>query len=60
VNASRLKERVFYSPLGGFINVGLLGENHHKINLIAGENPLLDEGVVPLLWITSYTASLSK
>ena len=40
---SHLKERAFYSPLGRSIGVGLLGENHHKINLITGENPLLNE-----------------
>jgi hypothetical protein len=37
----------------------LLSENHHKINLIAGEDLLLIEGVIPLLWIISYTTSLS-
>ena len=26
------------SPLRGSIDVGLLGENHHKIKLIAGES----------------------
>ena len=41
------------------MDVGLLGENHHKIKLIASEDPLLNEGVVPLLWITAYTTSLS-
>jgi hypothetical protein len=41
-----------------FIDVGLLSENHHKINLIAGKDILLNEGVVPLLWIASYTALL--
>lgn len=39
-----------------FIDVELLGENHHKF---AGEDLSLDEGVVLHLWITSYTASLS-
>ena len=56
----RSKERVFYSPLGGSTDVEVLGENHHKINLIVGEDPLLYEDVVPLLWITSYTALLSR
>ena len=59
IRKSHLKERAFYSPLGWSIDVGLLGENHHKISLIACEDLLLNEGVVPLLWITSYTASLS-
>ena len=45
---------------GGFIDVGLLGGNHHKINLVAGKDLQLNEGVVFLLWITSYTASLSR
>ena len=45
-----LKEWAFYYPLGGSINVGLLGENCHKISLIAGENPLLNECVSSLLW----------
>ena len=31
----------------------------HGLNLILGGNTILNEGVVPLLWITSYTASLS-
>ena len=44
---------------GGSINVGLLGENHHKIILIAGEDLLLSEGIIPLSWITSHTASFS-
>ena len=33
---------------------GLLGDYHHKISLIASEDLLLNEGVVPLLWITSF------
>jgi hypothetical protein len=28
----------------GFINIGLLGENHHKINFIVVETLLLNEG----------------
>ena len=46
---SCLKERAFYSQLGESIDVGLLSGNHHKIKLIASENILLNEGVVPLL-----------
>ena len=38
----------------------LLHENHHNINLVAGEDLLLYEGVLPLLWIISCTASLSR
>ena len=34
-------------------------KNHHKMNLIASEDLLLNEDVVLLLWITSYTTSLS-
>ena len=45
---------------GRFIDVGLLGENHHKINLIVGESLLLHEDIIPLLCITSYTTLLSK
>jgi hypothetical protein len=56
---SCLEGRVFYSPLRGSIDVGLPSENHHKISLIAGEDLLLNKGVVPLLWTTSYTISLS-
>ena len=44
---SRLKERAFYSQPGVSIDVGLLSENHHKISLIASEDLLLNEGVVP-------------
>ena len=36
------------SPLGGSIDVGLLGENHHKFNLIVGESLLSNEGFVHL------------
>ena len=39
---SRLKKSAFYSPLGAFIDVGLLSENCHKINLIMGEDLLLE------------------
>ena len=53
---NRLKERAFYSPLpagggGGSwsTDVGLLSENQHKVNLVAGEDLLLNEGDVPLL-----------
>ena len=56
---SRLKE-TFSFQLGGSVDVGLLSENHHKINLIAGEDLLFNESVVPLLSITSYTISLSE
>jgi hypothetical protein len=52
---SCFKKCAFYFPLGGSIDVGLLGENHHKIDFIAGEGLLLFEYVVHLLWITSYT-----
>ena len=31
---------------GVCIDVGLLGENHHNVNLIIGEDLLLNEGVV--------------
>ena len=55
----RGKKTTFYYQLGGSSDVGLLIENHPKINLIAGENLLSNEGVVPLSWITSYIASLS-
>ena len=48
-----LKERVVYCQLGGSLDAGLLSENHHKTNLIVGEDLLLNEGVVPLLWIAS-------
>ena len=57
---SRFKERAFYYQLGSFIDVGLLRDNHHKINLIASEDLLLNEGIVPLMWINSFTASLSR
>ena len=40
-------------------DVGLLSESHHKINLTAGDDLLLDEGAVPLLWTTSYATSPS-
>jgi hypothetical protein len=43
----------------GFIDVGLLGENHHKINLIIGESLSFNEGAVPFLWITSDTTLLN-
>lgn len=56
---SRLKGRAFYFPQGRSINVGLLSENHHLNNLVAGDDLLSNEGVDLLLWITSYTTSLS-
>ena len=57
---SHLKERALYSPLGGgSTDVELLSNNHCNINLTASEDLLLNEGVVPLLWIASYTTSLS-
>ena len=56
---SHLKKRVYSCQVGGFIDVGLLSEDHHKNSLIAGEGLLLNEGVVPIFWITSYIASLS-
>ena len=31
----------------GFIDVGLVGENHDQINMVMGNGLLLDEGVVP-------------
>ena len=34
---------------GGPINVGLLGENHHKTSLFIREDLLLNEGVVSFL-----------
>jgi hypothetical protein len=37
----------------------LLRENHEKISLIVGEDHVLNQVVVSLLWIASYTASLS-
>ena len=55
-----LRKEPFAVNWGGFIDVGLLSENHHKFNVIVGEYLLLSERVVPLLWITSYTASLSR
>ena len=56
---SHLKGRAFYFSLGRSANVGLLSENHHVNNLIASDDLLSNEGVVLLLWITSYTPSLS-
>lgn len=55
------KKRALYFPLGrgvgggGSIDVGLVGDNHHKLNLV-----MSNEGIVPLLWSTSYTPLLSK
>ena len=49
-----LRNKPFYHILGGSIDVGLLGENHHIISLIAGESILLGEDIIPHLWITSY------
>lgn len=37
-------------------DVGLLDENHYIINLIGGEDLLLNVGVISLLWVASYTA----
>ena len=45
----------FHLGEGLFIDVGLVGDNHHKLKLV-----LSNEGVVPLLWSTSYTPSLSR
>jgi hypothetical protein len=52
-----VRKEPFTRPLGGRL---LLRENHHKINLIAGEDLLLNEGVIPLSWTTSCTTSLSR
>jgi hypothetical protein len=41
------------------IDVGLVGEIHHNISLVVGEDLLLNEGLVSLSWINSYTTSLS-
>ena len=49
-------------PWGGGereINVGFLGGNGYKTNLIANESCLLSEISGHLLWHTSYTTSLS-
>jgi hypothetical protein len=51
------KESLLLTKVGS-TDVGLLSVNHNKINLIIGEDLLLNEGVAPLLWITSYTVSL--
>ena len=59
-NCKVVYETSLLHPLEGPIDVGLLGENHHKINLIACGSLLLNEGVVPFLWIISYIASLSR
>jgi hypothetical protein len=37
----------FSTPLWRSYDVGLLGENHHKMNLIMGEGLLLNDGVAP-------------
>ena len=37
---NRFKKRASYSLLGGFIDVGLLGGDHYKIRLVAGESLL--------------------
>ena len=55
-----LRKEPFTLRWGGSIDVGLLSENHHKTSYIASEDRLLNEGVIPLLWITSYTASLGR
>ena len=52
--------QAFYSPRGGYVDVGMLSEYNHKINLSMSEDLLLNEGVVYLLWIIAYTASLSR
>ena len=54
------RERAFSSQLGGSIDFGLLSENHHKVSFIIGNDLLLNEDVVPLLWNFFYTASLSR
>jgi hypothetical protein len=43
----------------GCVEVGLVGEDHLKINLITCKSLLLDEGMLNLLWNTPYTTSLS-
>lgn len=44
----------------GSIDVGLVSNVHHKISLNVGESFYLsNEGVLPILCITSYNASLS-
>ena len=56
---SSWEKTLLYSTRGS-IDVGLLGENYHKISLIVGEDLHLNEGVVPLSWGPSYIALLSK
>jgi hypothetical protein len=59
-SAKLVQEMSLLLSIGGSIKVGpSLGENYHKSSLIAGESSLLNEGVVPLLWITSYTTLLN-
>ena len=45
---------------GVSLDACLLNENHHKINLIISEDLLLNEGVVLLFWINSYTTLWSQ
>ena len=44
---------------GRSIDVGLLGENGHKMVLVTGERFLLNEDILHLLWSTFYKALLS-
>ena len=60
------KERAFYYHLGrgggeGVIDVGMTGENQvTNSTLIACEDLMLNKGVVPFLWIISFTTSLGR
>jgi hypothetical protein len=47
---SKVGESLLLSnKVGGSMNVGLLSENHHKVNFIASQDLLLSEGVVLLM-----------
>jgi hypothetical protein len=56
---SRPKESALLLSIRGFVDVRMLSDNHHIINLIVGEDLPLNEGVISHLWITSYTALLN-
>ena len=58
INSQSHLQSLLLSTRGGGSVVGLLCEHRHQINLIASEDLLLNEGIVSLLWITSYIASL--
>ena len=53
------RTQIFKIVLRKWVDVGLLGENHQKMSLIASEDLLSNEGVFPFRGHFFHTAWLS-